>query len=71
MAAGRIQAGDILFPIGATRFPIKDLMFSTGNIVFPSGTIMFPVVEFLILLGIGLAALIGALVIFQKRELTY
>ena len=33
--------------------------------------LVFPVGDFFILLGAGLAALIGALVIFQKRELTY
>jgi len=52
--------------------------FAAGNItstgVLPSQYIssgVFPVADFFILLGIGIAALIGALVVFQKRELTY
>ena len=37
--------------------------------IFTSGT--FPVGEFFVLLGVALVALIGALIIFQKRELKY
>ena len=37
--------------------------------IFISGT--FPVGEFFILLGVGLAALAGAIIVFQKRELKY
>ena len=37
--------------------------------IMSTGT--FPVGDFFVLLGVGLAALVGALVIFQKRELTY
>ncbi len=37
--------------------------------IVSSGT--FPVGDFFVLLGVGLAALVGALLIFQKRELKY
>ncbi|MBY9000384.1 MAG: ABC transporter permease subunit [Candidatus Heimdallarchaeota archaeon] len=39
------------------------------NSIMSSGT--FPVGDFFILLGVGLAALVVALIIFQKRELKY
>jgi len=41
---------------------------AAGNIL-SSG--VFPVGDFFIVLGIGLAALVGVLLVFQKRELTY
>ena len=43
---------------------------AAGNI-HSADPIVFPVVDFFILCGIGIVALVSALIIFQKRELTY
>jgi hypothetical protein len=32
---------------------------------------MFPIREFFIELGVGIAALTGVLIVFEKRDLTY
>lgn len=65
----------LLFRIGGMTESVEIIKyFSVFNYmnfaaIMSSGT--FPVGDFFVLLGVGLAALVGALLIFQKRELKY
>ncbi len=65
----------ILFRVGGMTESVKFVKyFSVFNYmnfgaIMSSGT--FLVGDFFVLLGVGLAALVGALLIFQKRELKY
>lgn len=65
----------ILFRVGGLTESVEIVKyFSVFNYmsfgaIMSSGT--FPVGDFFVLLGVGLAALLGALAIFQKRELKY
>ncbi len=75
VSAATIFGMYLLFRIGGLTESVEIVKyFSVFNYmnygaIMSSGT--FPVGDFFVLLGVGLAALIGALLIFQKRELTY
>ncbi len=65
----------IIVRIGGMLESLKILKYFSVFNYMSAGRIrdagVFPVGDFFILLGIGLTALLGALFIFQKRELTY
>ncbi|MHA1199955.1 MAG: ABC transporter permease subunit [Candidatus Heimdallarchaeaceae archaeon] len=69
-----MSAGSI-FQLDPTLFAASDFVSAFPHIATASThqlhLVAFPIGDFFILLGIGLAALIGALIVFQKRELTY
>ncbi len=76
-SAGIVLGMFIIVRIGGMTDSLSWLQYLSVFYYMSSGRIqqlnplVFPVGEFFILLGIGLAALAGALVVFQKRELTY